>query len=381
MVLQNLTEKFANGNCDHYNQSAAAGAARRCVEVLSNPIAGEFAMLNETKFYCPECDEGFALPEVKTRRDFLRAIGATAAVAAVGTGSVRAAEAKPKPAEELIRELYSTFSADQKNELVLPYDHGTEGHPTRQKTYNAPPLGAEKRLSATYTKPQQELIKRTLRAILANDEALERLTRHGKWDSSGSFEGCGAVIFGEPEGKSPYAWLFSGHHLTLRCDGNSEPGAAWGGPIYYGHSEPGYSKNNVYLYQTEQVQTVFDSLDEKQRAKAMAKDNPGDTHPKGFAPTNPRHGIPLAELNAEQKAAVEKTMRVLLDPFRKEDADEVMQIVKANGGMDHVNIAFYKDEGENDKVRWHFWRLEGPGFVWNFRPLPHVHCFVNVLQS
>ncbi|HMC11272.1 MAG TPA: DUF3500 domain-containing protein, partial [Pirellulaceae bacterium] len=280
-------------------------------------------MLNETKFYCPECDEGFELPKVRSRRDFLRAIGATAAVAAVGTGSVRAAESKPKPAEDLIRELYSTLSSDQKNELVLPYDHGTEGHPTRHKTFNAPPLGAEKRIETTYTKPQQELIQRTLRAILANDEALERLSRHGKWDSSGSFEGCGAVIFGEPEGKSPYAWLFSGHHLTLRCDGNSEPGAAWGGPIYYGHSEPGYSKNNVYLYQTEQVQTVFDALDEKQRAKAMAKDNPGDTHPKGFAPTNPRHGIPLAELNAGQKAAVEKTMRTLLDPFRKEDADEV----------------------------------------------------------
>ena len=151
-------------------------------------------MLNETKFYCPECDEGFDLPEVKSRRDFLRSIGATAALAAMSTaGRVRAAEAKPKPAEELIRELYSTLSADQKSELVLPYDHGTERHPTRQKTYNAPPLGAEKRIDKTFTKSQQDLIKQTLRAILKNDEALERLGRHGKWDSSGSFEGCGAV--------------------------------------------------------------------------------------------------------------------------------------------------------------------------------------------
>jgi hypothetical protein len=338
-------------------------------------------MLNETKYYCPECDEGFDLPEVRSRRDFLRAIGATAALATVGTSSVRAADAKPKPAEELIRELYSTLSADQKSELVLPYDHGTEGHPTRKKTFNAPPLGAEKRISNTYTKPQQELIQRTLRAILANDEAFERLSRHGKWDSSGSFEGCGAALFGEPEGKNPFAWVFSGHHLTLRCDGNSEPGTAWGGPIYYGHSVTGYDKNNVFLYQTEQVQTVFDALNEKQRAKSMATNNPGDTYPDGFKPTSPRHGLPLAELSADQKALVEKTMRILLEPFRKEDADEVMQLVKSNGGMDYVNIAFYKDDGTSDKVRWHFWRLEGPGFVWNFRPLPHVHCFVNVLQA
>jgi hypothetical protein len=339
-------------------------------------------MLNETRFYCPECDEGFDLPEVKSRRDFLRAIGATGAIAAVGAGThARAAEAKVRPAEELVKELYSTLSNEQKAELVLPYDHGTEGSPTRQKTFNAPPLGPQKRIQDTYTKPQQELIKRTLKAILANDEAFERLSRHGKWDSSGSFEGCGAAIFGEPDGKSPFAWLFSGHHLTLRCDGNSEPGAAWGGPIYYGHSVNGYDKNNVFLYQTEQVQTVYDALNEQQRAKAHASNNPGDTHPKGFAPTKPRHGIPCSELSADQRELVLKTMRVILDPFRKEDGDEVMSIIKANGGLEHVNIAFYKDEGTSDKVRWHFWRLEGPGFVWNFRPLPHVHCFVNVLQS
>jgi hypothetical protein len=32
----------------------------------------------------------------------------------------------------------------------------------------------------------------------------------------------------------------------------------------------------------------------------------------------------------------------------------------------------------NDNNRWHFWRLVGPGFVWNFRVLPHVHTYVNI---
>src|SRR4030095_16312144 len=131
---------------------------------------------------------------------------------------------------------------------------------------------------------------------------------------------------------------------------------AWGGPIYYGHSVAGYDKNNVYLYQTEAVQTVWDALDEKQRAKSMATDNPGDTFPNGIKPTNPRHGIPLKELSADQKATVEKSMRVLLDPCRREDADEVMALVKSNGGMDQVNVAFYKDTSSTDsKVRWHYW--------------------------
>ena len=69
-------------------------------------------------------------------------------------------------------------------------------------------------------------------------------------------------------------------------------------------------------------------------------------------------------------------MRSVLSPFRAEDGDEVMKIIKANGGMDKIHLAFYNEEAED--VDWHFWRLEGPGFVWNYRVLPHVHCFVNI---
>ena len=337
-------------------------------------------MLNQTKYYCPECDEGFVLPKMRSRRAFLRAMGVAAGVAAAAPTLTRADDAKaPKPAEGLIKELFATFSDEQKKNLVQPYDHGAaEGRPTRQRTFNA--AFNEKLIAENYTKPQREVVERIVRSILASDEAWERLTRKGSWDSSGSFEGCGAVLFGEPKDNSPYAFVFSGHHITLRCDGNSEPKTAWGGPVYYGHSEPGYSKNNVYSYQTQTVQAVFDALDEKQRARAMAPQNPGDGL-GGLKPQNPRHGIPYAELTAEQKKLVEHVMRTLLGPFRKEDVDEVMEIVKVGGGMDHMNLAFYKDKEMKEGQPWSFWRLEGPGFVWNFRPLPHVHCFVNIASA
>lgn len=338
-------------------------------------------MLNQSKYYCPECDEGFELPKMRSRRDFLLAMGATAGVAAAVPSRGRADDAKaaPKPAEGLIKELHATLSEDQKKALIQPYDHGaSEGRPTRQRTFNS--AFNEKLIAENYTKPQRELVERIVRSILANDEAWERLSRKGTWDSSGSFEGCGAVLFGEPKENSPFAFVFSGHHITLRCDGNSEPNTAWGGPVYYGHSEPGYSATNVYRYQTESVQAVFDALDESQRKTAMAPKNPGDGL-GGLKPQNPRHGIAYSALTAEQKQLVENVMRTLLGPFRKEDVEEVMGIVKAGGGMDHIHLAFYQDDAKNEKTPWHFWRLEGPGFVWNYRPLPHVHCFVNVANT
>jgi hypothetical protein len=188
------------------------------------------------------------------------------------------------------------------------------------------------------------------------------------------------VLFGDPSENGKFAWLFSGHHLTLRCDSNAEPGAAWGGPVWYGHSPNGYSPNNVFNYQTVHVQSLFDALDEKQRAKAIAQDNPGDGQ-GGLKPTNPRHGIPYTELTAEQKALVESVMKALLGPFRAEDVTEVMQLVKENGGLEQIHVAYYKDKGMDDKRPWHFWRVEGPGFVWNFRVLPHVHCWVNIADA
>jgi hypothetical protein len=343
-------------------------------------------MLNESTYYCPECDDGRDHANSPTRRGFIRMVGGgTVALVAGGVLSTRllaaeeGAERKARPAEELIRELCSTLSDSQRAELVYPWDHASDdGVPTRLNTFNSPVFG--KRLGDVYTASQQDLVRRTLKAILADDEAFERLSRHNTWDSSGSFEGCGAVLFGDPMGKDKFSWVFAGHHLTLRCDGNSEPGAAFGGPMYYGHSANGYADTNVYLYQTQQVHEVFDALDESQRKKALAPTNPGDglSAVKFRSSEETRPGIAFAELARDQQELVEKVMKVLVGPFRKEDGDEVMQLIKANGGMEKIHLAFYRDGEIGSRQRWDVWRLEGPGFVWNFRVLPHVHCFVNI---
>ena len=94
-----------------------------------------------------------------------------------------------------------------------------------------------------------------------------------------------------------------------------------------------------------------------------------------------RPGIPYADLTKDQQTLVEKVMREVLSPYRKEDGDEVMDLIKANGGMEKINLGFYADKDATDDKPWHFWRLEGPGFVWNFRPLPHVHTFVHIRKQ
>ncbi len=343
---------------------------------------------------CPECADSFEGRESFDRRDFIRVVGGQAAALAALAGGAGAAgrvfaaeDAKlkkvkrpVKPAEDLVRELYASLSSDQKKDVVLAWDHGSEGgkrRPTRLRMFNAP-IG--KQIAKVYTRPQQELIERILRAICSDEDGYRRISRNGNFDTSGSLAGCGATLFGEPDGGKKYAWVFTGHHLTVRCDGNSEPGAAFGGPMYYGHSPNGYSERNVFNYQTKSVLSVYTALSEEQRKKAVVTGTPGEGESsiQFKKKIEEQPGILYKDLKADQQQLVEKVMRDILSPYRKEDVDEVMDIIKANGGMEKIHLAFYPDRRMNDNEPWHFWRLEGPGFVWNYRVLPHVHTYVNI---
>ena len=332
---------------------------------------------------CPECTDQDGLD----RRGFFRTVGGgTATLLAAGSVAGLAPRAvadapqanrAAKPAEALIRELYTGLTNEQKSQVVMPWNHGaaTNQIATRLRMFNAPIN--QHRIGTAYTQPQQELVERILRSIASDEDGYRKITRGGTFDGSRNLQGCGAYIFGDPTNNQQFSWVFAGHHLTVRCDGNSERDTAFGGPMYYGHSPDGYSNRNIFYYQTRSVLSVFDSLTEAQRRQAIVTGSPGEQAASVQFRANGFPGISAGDLTADQRRLVETVMRDVLSPFRREDADEVMQIVRRNGGLERIHLAFYRDRGDANN-NWHFWRLEGPGFVWNYRVLPHVHTFVNI---
>jgi hypothetical protein len=340
-------------------------------------------MTNKTSAECPECDG-------LDRRDFIRTLALGGAALAAGSpsillpGSLHAGRA-PMPrvantvAEDLVKELFAGLTDEQKKAVVKPWSHRA------RKSVN-PNQALDKRIGTVYTKAQLGLIERIVRAIASDDKGWHQISRGGTWDATKSFDRMGADIFGDPA-KGKFAFLCTGHHLTVRCDGDSEEGAAFGGPIYYGHSPNGYNPRNVFAYQTRQVMKAYNALDEKQRKQAtVTKGNPGEGAPsiqlkKGAVP----RGIPYADLTKDQQELFEQVMKTILSPFRQQDGAEVVSIIKAMGGMAKVHMAFFSEEYEGSKTStqqpWSFWRLEGPGFVWNFRVLPHVHTYVNIASK
>jgi hypothetical protein len=180
--------------------------------------------------------------------------------------------------------------------------------------------------------------------------------------------------------------VLTGRHDTLRADGNSVEGVAFGGPIFYGHAADGHFNedakhtNNVWWYQGEQANKIYQTLDDKQKPEALlAKADPDEAETIRLKGDKLAHrGLAIRGLDSQQKVMVSQLVDMMLRPFRECDAAEVRACLEASGGVDALRMTFSK-EGDigNDGV-WDIWKLEGPAFSWFFRGSPHVHTWLNV---
>lgn len=324
--------------------------------------------MNQNYEHCPDCTAGFS------RREFVRTVG-TAAIAAAATPlsltgrSALAAPTKTSSAETAVKRLFDSLSADQAKTICLPFGHELRSRISANWDITEPLIGSD-----FYNDEQRVLIKQIVKGVTSED-GYERLLKQMD-DDSGGLEQYTCAIFGEP-GTDQFQWELTGRHLTLRADGNSVPGAAFGGPIVYGHGLEN-PKQNLFHYQTRQVNEVFDALDPRHRKQALLKEAPDESaFPlQGAEGTFP--GVAVSELSSDQKELVQSVVRTLLAPYRKEDVDEVTSILKEGGGLERLHMAFYESgDLENDHV-WDIWRVEGPSFVWHFRGAPHVHAYINI---
>ena len=119
---------------------------------------------------------------------------------------------------------------------------------------------------------------------------------HGQVEHDSGKKGFGdssIALFGEP-GTGKFEFVLTGRHCTRRCDGDSTDGAAFGGPIFYGHAAQGFNEKpdhpgNAYWYQAKRANEVFQMLDGKQRELALRSNRPAgarqrDREAEGQAP-------------------------------------------------------------------------------------------------
>jgi len=331
--------------------------------------------------YCPDCNDS---SNELNRRDFIKttsAAGIVAATTITGADIARAADNQKKKAtsETLVAQLHQSLTEDQKKACTFSFDD-----PLRKEVNNNWFI-TKARVGKTFDKDQQDLIRQIFLG-LHSEEYAQKVLGQVEHDNRGrdGFSGCSVALFGEP-GSGKFEFVFTGRHVTRRCDGDSVEGAAFGGPIFYGHAAQGFNEppdhpGNAYWYQAKRANELFQALEGKQRDIALRSDPRPERRTKTVelaGKASGLKGLPYSELTTDQKALAEKVMEDILAPFRKQDRDECMKLIRANG-TDDLHFSYFKNMDVGGDGVWDVWQIEGPHMVWYFRGDPHVHTWVNL---
>lgn len=327
---------------------------------------------------CPDCESTLS------RRSFLKTtIGGVAALSAGGLMPPLAHAAETAPArlkaETLVATLFKSLTEPQRAAVCFPFDHRLRSEVDNNWNITKQTVGA------FYDRDQQQMIREIFLG-LHSPEYAERVMQQVVHDSgkAGFGGGSSIALFGEP-GTGKFEFVLTGRHCTRRCDGDSVAGAAFGGPIFYGHAAESFNEKpdhpgNAYWYQAKRANEVFQMFDGRQRELALLGDSRGEDGTDTVKLTGKKDGlpgIPMTELSSDQREHVRKVLADLLAPFRKEDADESLRLIES-AGFEHLHMAFYKNEDIGKDGVWDVWQIEGPSMVWYFRGRPHVHCWAHI---
>ncbi len=302
------------------------------------------------------------------RRNFLKATAATITTASLSR-FVHAEGTTPASAETVVAELYQSFTDAQRQKVCRSISDPILNRVNANWHVSEPLIGND-----FFSRSQQAMIEKIVKE-LTSAEGFDRLQSQMDYDDGG-LGAYSMAMFGKPNDTS-FQWLLTGRHVTLRADGNTIAGRAFGGPIIYGHGETS-AKDNLFYYQTKRVNEVFASLDKDQAAIALGKAAPEETKVALQGAGGKFDGIEVASLSSDQKELVRDVLGTLMSPFRTEDAKEALQIIDDGGGLGSLRFAFFADEDLNNDGIWDMWRIEGPNAVIHFRGAPHVHAYIHI---
>ncbi len=322
-----------------------------------------------------------------TRRNFFQAAGATAGLLAHLHSPAKPAFADESKLDSLPMQLYKSLSDEQKLKICLPVDH-----PRRQFVSNWWYIHPEYRIPNTFNAEQQELIKKIFDAMHSVDHQ-DAVNKQVLIDQYGEERNAPAVgFFGTPDDKD-FEFLFTGHHVTRRCNAHTDKGQGFGGaPIFYGHyphSTENMSDNfheakdhpgNPYWYQGRNFNRFVQALSGKQQEQGLLASEPRSEKPEAVVKKSAQAaGLNCSELSSDQKKLFVDTMRGMLAMFREDDVNATIATIEKNNVVDRLHVSWYSGKYDigSDKV-WDTWQIEGPDMVWYFRGEPHIHCYFHL---
>ncbi len=289
--------------------------------------------------------------------------------------------------DSLAMQLYKSLSDEQREKLCLPANH-----PKRQYISNWWYVHPEHRIPTTFSSDQQELIRKIFDSM-HSEEHQDAVNKQVLLDQYGLEKNApSAGFFGTPADEN-FEFVFTGHHVTRRCDARSLKGRGFGGaPIFYGHyphplkegstnfNETKDHPGNPYWYQGKVFNRFVESLDGRQQKMGLIEGEPRGEKPEAVIQiATQKLGLPASELSKDQKKFLVETMRGMLAMFRRDDVDATIETIKKKKIVDELTVSWFAGKYDlgSDKV-WDTWQIEGPRMVWYFRGIPHIHCYFHL---
>ena len=298
-----------------------------------------------------------------------------------------AALAAEAQTDSMPMQLYKSLTDQQRAKVCLPIDH-----PRRQFVSNWWYVHPDHRIPKTFDTEQKELIQNIFDS-LHNPQYVKDVKKQVRIDQYGQAKNAPAVGFFGTPGDEDFEFIYTGHHVTRRCNAHTDKGLGFGGaPIFYGHyphpeNDMGANFNetkdhpgNLYWYQGRIFNEFVQSLDQQQKAKGLLMSDPRSERGAAvIAKKKTTAGLKCADLSADQKDKFKATMKRMMEMFREDDVNATIKSIEQANIVDQLTVSWFggKYDVGSDQV-WDTWQIEGPNMVWYFRGQPHIHCYFHL---
>jgi hypothetical protein len=319
------------------------------------------------------------------RRNLLKAAAASASLFATSrwdrmAGLCLGEDATAKT-DSLPMQLYRSLDEEQREKVCLPIDHQS-----RQYVSNWWYVHKAHRIPSTFNADQQAMIQ-TIFDSLHSPEHQDAVNKQVATDQYGAVKNAPSVgFFGTPDDHD-FEFIYTGHHVTRRCNAHTDKGQGFGGaPIFYGHFPDQFKETkdhpgNPYWYQGKVFNEFVQALDGKQQQLGLMSGHPRSENSDSVVKKKSAGwpGLSCSELSDDQQQMFVETIRRMLAMFREDDVNATLAAFKDKRFLDTLHVSWFDGKYDigSDQV-WDTWQIEGPNMVWYFRGEPHIHSYFHL---
>jgi hypothetical protein len=289
---------------------------------------------------------------------------ATAGAPASATAPVSATAPASAPTttvaslQSMAEELFKSLTPEQKPRALLPFN-------SPEKDSEVFPGGVRPGIPLNdLAEPQKAKAIQMLTAF-TSEYGKKKIEEVSQQDNPRGLGRYYLVFFGEPGPAKTYAWRLAEHHMTIVHMEVEKGEAKSFGPILLGANPP-----TLWNTEEDKMIALFNALSPAEKEKCVIQGNAISSEPMKDL------GLKFSELSDPAKAKAKEVLENRLSFFSPEIRSRIESILKQQGGVDALRVAFWGDATRRcaDGGRWDFKLGNAASFLCDYENTRgHIH--------